>query len=136
MNLQQVIISDPCIMRLSVFLGQKIPEKIGHRLAWWASGIVCRRKPSVYSTVQANLSQVLGREVEMPDLVRTTRQVFYTAIRGYYDLYRSLRLSLEDLVASVDIPEATKEVARSLWNRERGTIVVFPHLSGFDLGGQ
>jgi KDO2-lipid IV(A) lauroyltransferase len=136
MNLQQAIISDPRIMRLSLILGQKIPERIGHRLAWWASGIVCHRKPTVYRTVQANLSQVLDREVEVPDLGRATRQVFYTAIRGYYDLYRSLRLSLEDLVASVEIPEATKEVARSLWNRERGTVLVVPHLSGFDLCGQ
>jgi KDO2-lipid IV(A) lauroyltransferase len=35
----------------------------------------------------------------------------------------------------VDVPEATKAVARSLWEREEGTVIVFPHLGSFDLAG-
>ena len=68
-------------------------------------------------------------------MVRTTRGVFYTAIRGYYDLFRALQLPGAGIASQVDIPEATKAVARSLWEREGGAVIVFPHLGSFDLAG-
>jgi KDO2-lipid IV(A) lauroyltransferase len=62
--------------------------------------------------------------------------VFCTAIRGYYDLFRAWQLPQEQLVASVDIPEEVRAVVRSAWNRAGGSVLVFPHLSAFDLGAQ
>jgi len=68
-------------------------------------------------------------------LEQAVRQVFITAIRGYFDLFRALALPGQELSALVDVPETTKANARALWNREGGAVVVFPHLSNFDLGG-
>lgn len=133
-NLQQVLINAR-LMQLSMFFSRHTPERIGHRLAWWAAGIACQLKPAIYRIVQANLRQVLGNDVREAALGQMTRQVFYTAVRGYFDLFRALRLPLEELSATVDVPEATKAIARSLWDREHGTVLVFPHLSSFDLGG-
>jgi phosphatidylinositol dimannoside acyltransferase len=136
MNLKDLV-STPRFVRLSLFFSQHVPERLGHRLAWWAAGLVCRLKPAVHRIVQANLGQVLGPEAgDRRVLDRTVRQVFYTAIRGYYDLFRAWRLPQEQLVASVEIPEAARAVVRSLWNREGGSVLVIPHLSSFDLGGQ
>jgi lauroyl/myristoyl acyltransferase len=133
-NLQSLV-SGPRVMRLGMLFSQHTPAGFGHHMAWWAAGVVCRLKPAVHGIVQANLSQVLGMEASRQTLERTTRKVFYTAIRGYYDLFRALRLPADRISTLVYVPEATKTVARSLWNREGGVVVVSPHLSSFDLGG-
>jgi KDO2-lipid IV(A) lauroyltransferase len=77
----------------------------------------------------------LGAGADRQTLERTTRGVLYTAIRGYVDLFRALRLSEEEMAALVDVPETTIAVARSLWNREGGSLIVFLHLGSFDLVG-
>jgi lauroyl/myristoyl acyltransferase len=129
------LVSSPRVMRLSVFFSQRTPERLGHRMAWWAAGILCRFQPAVLRTVQANLSQVLGPEAESAELDHVARRVLYTAMRGYFDLYRALGLPWEAMPNLVDVPQATKAVARSLWNREGGAVIVSAHLSNFDLGG-
>jgi KDO2-lipid IV(A) lauroyltransferase len=77
----------------------------------------------------------MGSGISEQVLQRTVRQVFVTAIRSYYDLFRALRLPGQELAALVDVPETTKLNARALWNRKGGAVLVFPHLSNFDLGG-
>jgi len=131
----RTMVSGPRAIRLGMFFSRHAPEGVGHHMAWWAAGAVCRLRPSVYRIVQANLHQVLGAEVSREALERKTRQVFYYAVRGYFDLFRTLHLPVEEMSALVDTPEATRAAARSLWNREGGAVVVFPHLSNFDLGG-
>jgi len=136
MNLHSLV-SNPRSIRTGLFFSQHTPERWGHSLAWLAAGLVCRLKPAVYHIVQANLSQVLGPAAgDGGALNRMARQVFDTAIRGYYDLFRAWRLPQEQLAATVDIPEAVRSVMHSLWNREGGSVLVVPHLSSFDLGGQ
>jgi lauroyl/myristoyl acyltransferase len=134
MDLHQVARS-PAVMRLGMLFSRYSPESLGHRLAWWAAGAICRLRPAVHGIVQANLSQVLGAGGDRQVLDQATRKVFSLAIRSYYDLFRGLQLAPEKMTAMVDIPEATRAVAHSLWNREGGTVVVLPHLSAFDLGG-
>jgi KDO2-lipid IV(A) lauroyltransferase len=133
-NLQSLV-SGPRVIRLGMFFGQHTPEGVGHRLSWWAADAICRLKPAVYRIVQSNLGQVLGAGVDRQALEQATRRVLYTAIRGYFDLFRALRLSEEEMAGLVDVTEATIAVARSLWNRKGGVVIVFPHLGNFDLGG-
>ncbi len=133
-NLQNLA-TNPRLLRLGMLFSQHTPESLGHHLAWWAAGAVCRLKPAVVRIVQSNLSQVLGPEASYQALERTARQILYVAIRGYYELFRALGLAEEAMSALADVPEATKAVARSLHERQRGTVIVFPHLSNFDLGG-
>ena len=128
-------VADPRVMRLAMLLSQYTPERIGHQLSWWAAGIVSRLRPAVYRIVESNLGPVLGSVENLESLDQTARNVLYLALRSYFDLFRALRLPEEMMEALVDVPEATREIARSMWNRERGTVLVFPHLSNFDLGG-
>lgn len=125
--------SDPRTLRLGMWLSQKIPARFSQRLAWWTSGLVCRVKPTVYRILKDNLHQVLGPSMERQALEETARQVLYTTLRSSFDLFRALRLSNEELGNMVDFPEEARALARSLWNRRRGSVLVFPHLGSFDL---
>ena len=127
--------ADPRIMRLAMLLSQYTPERIGHQLSWWAASTVSRLRPAVYRIVESNLGPVLGTIENHRALDQTAREVFYLALRGYFDLFRALRLPEGKMAALVDVPEATRAIARSMWNREKGTVLVFPHLGNFDLGG-
>ena len=129
------LVSGPRFVRLGMFFSRYTPERLGHHMAWWAAGVVCRLKPAVHGIVQANLGQVLGAGAGGQALDLAVRKVFYTAIRGYYDLFRAFRLPGDGISTLVDVPLETEAVASSLWNREGGAVVVFPHLSNFDLGG-
>jgi lauroyl/myristoyl acyltransferase len=122
-------------VRVGLLFARHTPERTGHRLAWWVAGAICRLKPTVYEVVTSNLRQVLGPGSDEQELDRKTRRVFYTAIRGYLDLFRAVQLPEVGISDQVDVPEATEAVARSLWNREGGVVIVFPHLGSFDLGG-
>ena len=127
--------SDPRVMRLAMTLSQYTPERIGHQLSWWAASTVSRLRPAVYRVVESNLAPVLGTIENHQVLEQTARKVLYLALRSYFDLFRALRLPEDKMISLVDVPEATREVARSLWDREKGTVLVFPHLGNFDLGG-
>ena len=134
-NLQDLV-TDPRALRLGIRLSQLMPTGLGQRVAWWLSGVVCQIKPAAYRILQANLHQVLGPNMELPTLEETARQVFYSTIRSSIDLFRALRFSREELGALVDFPEEAQAVARSLWHRQGGSVLVFPHLGSFDLAAQ
>jgi lauroyl/myristoyl acyltransferase len=120
---------------LSMFISRHTPPALGYRLASLLAGMVCRFKPAVYHIVRANLSQVLDPDAGEAVLHQTTREVFYTATRSYYDLYRAMQLPPEEMVATVELTEGAQAVARSTWDSEAGTVIVFAHLGNFDLGG-
>ena len=128
--------SNPSFIRMAMLASQSIPERIGYRIAWLASGVVSRFKPTVYEIVRANLRQVFGPEADEESLEESVRRVFYTAVRGYYDLFRSLRLPRSELTSVVELPEQARSILSSLWHREGGSILVFAHLGNYDLGGQ
>jgi KDO2-lipid IV(A) lauroyltransferase len=135
MNLGSVA-SNPLVMRLGMAFSQHTPEKVGHYASWWASGLLCRVKPAVYRVVGANIGQVLGPSTDRSTLDRMIRQVFYSTLRSHYDLYRTIQYPHSELSGLVELSEETRKVARSLWNREGGTVLVFPHVGAFELGGR
>jgi phosphatidylinositol dimannoside acyltransferase len=134
MNLQQVA-SSPLAMRLGMVLSRIASPRVGHSFSWRMAGWVCRARPAVHKTVQANLARVLGPGTAQETLDRTTREVYYSTLRSWYDLFRARQLPHQELVASVDYSEVTRAVAQDLQSSSRGTVLVIPHLSNFDLGG-
>lgn len=126
---------DPRIMRLAMNFSRYTPERIGHQLSWWVASTISRFQPAVYRVVQSNLGPVLDSAENSTLLDQVARRVLYVAIRGYFDLFRALRLSPEEMASLVDLPDETRTIARGAWEREEGTVVVFPHLGNFDLGG-
>jgi lauroyl/myristoyl acyltransferase len=135
MNLKSIA-SSPQVLRAGMTLSQHTPDKVAQSAFWWLSGLLCRVKPAAYSIVEGNLGQVLGPGADPATLAHMIRQVFFSTLRSHFDLYRAFQWPREKLGSLVDVPEATKDVARSLWNREGGSVLVFPHLGAFDLGGQ
>ena len=135
MNNLENLATDPRIMRLAMSLSRYTPERIGHHLSWRVASIISQFKPAVYRVVQSNLGPVLGTIESSSMLDQMARKVLYVAIRGYYDLFRALRLSIEEMAALVDLPDETRAIARAAWERDEGTVLVFPHLGNFDLGG-
>jgi KDO2-lipid IV(A) lauroyltransferase len=134
MNLSSIV-SNPRFMRLSLWLSQNLPEGVLRRLGWWGAGAVCRLKAGTYPIIRANLAQVLGPDVDSDTLERTTRQALYALTQSSYTLFRAVDLPYEELVATVHFPEETLAVARTLFDREGGCVLVFPHLGNYDLGG-
>lgn len=135
MNLERVV-SSPRTISLSSFLSRYTPVKVGHGMAWWLSGLVCQFEPHTYHVVRANIGQVLGPDVEPQALEDTIRQIYYHFLRGYYDLFRSLRLPYEELVAMVHIPAPIKRLLVPEGRGNRPLILVMAHLGNFDLVGQ
>jgi lauroyl/myristoyl acyltransferase len=135
MNLRNIA-SNPLVLRAGMTLSRHTPDKVAHSAFWWLSGLLCRIRPAAYSILAGNLGQVLGPGAGPAAIDRTIRQVFFSTLRSHFDLYRAFQWPRETLAGLVDVPEATRNVARSLWNREGGAVLVFPHLGAFDLGGQ
>jgi len=128
--------ANPRVVRLEMFIGRHMPERIGYRLSALAANLIARFKPTIYRIARENLRQVLGPEAKNRTLEEAVRGVFLTMFRSYFDLFRLMQRPLEEIIAAVDFAPEDKEIARSLWKREHGSILVFPHLGNFDLGGQ
>jgi lauroyl/myristoyl acyltransferase len=135
MTLERVI-SSPRAIDLGLFLSQHTPVRVGHGVTWWLSGLVCRLKPYTYHVARANIGQVLGPDAESRALERTVRQVFFHFFRGYYDLFRSLRLPYQELVDLVHIPARIEELLTPEGRGNRPLILVMAHIGNFDLAGQ
>jgi KDO2-lipid IV(A) lauroyltransferase len=127
------IVSAPQVIKLGMWFSQHLPQQLGHRLSWWAADIVCLAKPSVYEIVQANLRQVLGPSTDMATLHQNVRQVFYTTLRSYFDLFRAMQLPNENVASLVDLPDRVRARIQWLGEQARGNVLVFPHLGGFDV---
>lgn len=121
---------------LAMSLSRLLPPRGAYHLARTLAGVVCRLRPEIYWVVRSNLRPVLGEEADDELLERTTRQVFSFAIRSYYDLYRTIRLSREEILAAVDMPPEARAVADQVLGSGRGVILAVVHLGNFDLLGQ
>ncbi len=135
MNLQDLV-SSPAFIQLGMFFSHHVPQWIGYRLGWLLSEVVTRASPAPYRILRANLRQVLGPCADSRALEQTARGAFYTAIRSYFDLYRAMQLPQQERAAEVEFPDSSWDVVQTMARMERGTVLVFPHLGNFDLGGQ
>ena len=134
MRLQDFISSKP-MTRLGIVLGQSAPRRVGYGLARIVAGVIARRKPEVYWTVRANLSQILGPEADDAALHQMTRQVFFHAGQTYYDFFHAIGQPKEALAEAVPIPEELLAFVQSETAQGQGVLVLVAHLSNFDLLG-
>ena len=134
MRFQDFISSKP-MTRLGIVLGQSAPRRVGYGLARIVAGVIARRKPEVYWTVRANLSQILGPEADDAALHQMTRQVFFHAGQTYYDFFHAIGQPKEVLAEAVPIPEELLAFVQSETAQGQGVLVLVAHLSNFDLLG-
>lgn len=132
----QGIIGRPATIRLAAFLSQRVPVGAGRGLARLAAAALGRLQPQVYHIVQANLAQVLGAGAGADEVREKTRQVFYHFVLGYFDFFRSLRLSQEEVRRFVEVPEALQSLVCSEAVADRGLVLVMSHTGNFDLAGR
>ncbi len=130
------IAGSTAVIRLGMAASRIFPPAMTHWASWRVTGVLSWLRPRVFRVVQDNLRQVVGAEVDDKDLDEIVRQVFWTTLRGYYDLFRALRLPRDEMAGLVQFSESGLEILRSLWHREGGSLLVMPHLGNFDLAGQ
>ena len=134
MRLQDFISSKP-MTQLGIVIGRHMPRRAGYGLARIAAGVIARRKPEVYWTVRANLRQILGPEADDLVLHRMTHQVFFHAGQTYYDFFHAIGQPKEVLAEAVRIPEKLVAFIQSETARGQGVLLLFAHMSNFDLLG-
>lgn len=122
-------------VQVGIWLGQHMPRWFGYALARFAATLIAACKPGIYRTVRTNLRHVLGERAEEQTLDELTRNVFYHAGQTYYDFFRSLNLSSKDLAQTVKLPQDFERSIRSKMEGGQGVLILFPHMSNFDLAG-
>lgn len=126
----------PRTISLGLSLSRYLPGRLAYTLSGWASATISRLQPEVYRILCANLSQALGPDVDPAVVGKTARRVFYYFLRGYYDLFRVLRLGSKELDARVVISDQLLSAFASSVKQGRGMILAMAHIGNFDLGGQ
>lgn len=135
MNLYELVLHSPSVLRLSLFFSQRVPRGVGRGLARIFSRVVYWTKPEIYRIVRANLSQVVEPDVGQQALDRMAHQVFYYFIRAYFDLFQGLKLLPDQLPVLAECSEEAKANAKEIRDSGRGTVLVFIHMGSHDLGG-
>ncbi len=123
---------------IALFLARSLPPRagywVGHRLA---DLIYAFRNSALVRAVRANQYVISGGTLRGEALEERVRQVLYHGARCQYDFYHHFGNpeAVLDLVSLDDNALALIERSQHP-DQHRGTIVVGPHLSNFDLGMQ
>jgi lauroyl/myristoyl acyltransferase len=127
--------SNPRTMRAAMFVSRHLPAALAERLFWMVAGFVSRTAPAPFRIVRSNLRQVLGSDTDPHRVNYAARYAIYMLMRSYNDLFRAAQLPEGERSTTVEFPEQSWQVIHTLNSRERGSLLVFPHLGSFDLGG-
>jgi KDO2-lipid IV(A) lauroyltransferase len=134
MKAQDILGSPPFVM-----LGMAISRTLPPRPVYWLAGRIARymawRRNTMFSIVRENLAH-LEPDLDDAGLDAMAEQAIYHAGCTYFDMFR---LTMDDYRrgrAQVRINPDEWALARDALMGERGTIIVGPHLSNFDLAAQ
>lgn len=131
-NLQQII-NSPVSLRIVSALAQRLPARIGYRVAdAIADQIARRRDSSLVRAVRLNQWVVRGEVLDGKELDQAVQETFRQWAHSIFDLYHYIENpdAIEQLI--VFEPSFEKLIARPQFDR-RGLIVIGLHLSNFDL---
>jgi len=130
------ILGSPPFIALGIALSRTLPTRMTYGLARWVARRMARKEAVLYRTIKANLSHLLGPDVGPEELAQRAEGVIYGAGQGYVDMFRT---SMHDLRAgrlTVRLDPGELERAMRHIHSERGTVLVGPHISNFDLLAQ
>jgi lauroyl/myristoyl acyltransferase len=135
MKAQDILGSPPFIL-LALALARMLPpswiRRLGHRIA----RRMARDRNHLFRTLRANISHVLGPDTDNETLDRMAEQAIYHAGCTYVDMFRfSARDYRKGRVPIRMDWDRWAAVDRALRD-ERGTVLVGPHMSNFDLAAQ
>jgi KDO2-lipid IV(A) lauroyltransferase len=135
MNAQDILSSPPFIM-FGILIARTMPERFGYWLARTMAHRMAQRGDFIFSTLKENLAHVMGPSASADELDELAETAIYHAGCTYFDLFRR---SVKDyrrgrVPLRVD-PDQWAQL-KELLQDERGTILVGPHTSNFDLAAQ
>lgn len=120
------------VVRTSILIGETFPPRLGYRIARSLARLLTWFENSDLSqAIRANQWVAQGEDLSHPELVAATQAVLTHAGKCYYDLYHTWRdeQALLEMVPNCPAIEDFIDYTQS----GRGTLVVAPHLSNFDL---
>ncbi len=111
-----------------------VPEKTGRAAAARLGRLSYRLSSRARNVVAANQAQVLGRPVDDPLVIASTREAFQLYARYFVDSFHLPELSDEEIVARVDCD--TEYRLHDAAAAGKGGICALPHLGNWDAAGR
>ncbi len=115
-------------------VAKPMPEKTGRAIATRVGRLVYRMSPNVRAVVAANQAQVLGRPVDDPLVIASTREAFELYARYFVDSFHQPVLSDEEILSRVECDTAYR--LREGLDGGKGLVCALPHLGNWDAAGR
>jgi lauroyl/myristoyl acyltransferase len=129
----QKIINSSLSLRLVSALAQRLPPRVGYRIAEFAAAQIARQHNSeVVRAVRANQWVIRGENLDGETLDRIVHETFRYWARAIFDLYHYIQAPHTAGQFIVLEPSFQPLVQRPEFDK-RGLIIVGLHLSNFDL---
>ena len=116
------------------WLGATLPTRTGRTLFRLLGSLAYRMAPGARSVVAANQAHVIGRPVDDPFVVASTREAFRRYARYWYDAFAVVTWNDErilDAFAWDGVEYLVDPIARG-----QGVIAVLPHMGNWDACGR
>lgn len=125
--------------RLSIALGlilSRVPTPVGFQIAYWLGGLLAARKNNIMvRALRANLWVVHDERPTAPELDSLVRQTYRSAARSLYEFWHFIHNN-QAVFDMVQFEESFSSAVEQARREKRGTLMVLPHLSNFDLVGR
>jgi KDO2-lipid IV(A) lauroyltransferase len=132
----QEIINGRLGIAFALGLARTLPPAIGYRVALFlAERIAARRNFGMVQAVRANQWVLHNEEPNAAELDMLVKKAFRHTARCLYDLYHNLH-DLPRMEKLIDFGPDFGPLVERINGRERGMVIVGPHLSGFDFVAQ
>jgi phosphatidylinositol dimannoside acyltransferase len=130
----QDILGSPVGLWLGMIIGRTVPPRLGYGLSRRIARWMRRNRYDMFRVLRENISHVVP-EADDKALDDMAEEAVYHTGCGYFDMFH---YRPEDLVARgvLEYDPAEWEMAAHMFSDPRGTVVVGPHLSNFDLMAQ
>lgn len=120
---------------LAVNLSQAFPPSIGYSVARVIARVLTGRFYSpLVKAVRLNQWIAHDRKLNRHELNRAVNQVFLNQARALYNFYHNLD-RFDQVRQLVRISPRMKQLMETSNQNRQGTMMLIPHMSGFDLGG-
>ncbi len=120
---------------LAILFSQLVPRALGYPIAYLIAWLVSLFPDgAAYKALQLNQWIVSGKTLSKRELKKAVRRVFRNQGFALYDFYHAFDRPKEIRRLAKFTP-AFEELIKECNHKDHPTMIVFPHLSGFNLGG-
>ena len=136
MTKAQGLFNTPFYIGLGIAISRAMPRWLVYGISRQMARYLSRRGSKLYKTLCANYAQLMGPDIPDETLAQMAQHAIYHAGCTYVDMFRGSMQDLRLGKIAVRIDEDDWERAREALTDARGTILVGPHVSNFDLAAQ